>query len=262
MKIAVTGKGGVGKTTLCCLLSRELQRRGGEVIAIDADPNTCLAASMGCPNADRIEPLVGLKSLIEERTGAQPGSTGGMFLLNPFVADIPEKYSTEQDGVKVLVAGGIKKGGAGCYCPENALLRALISHLLVERDSALVLDMEAGIEHLSRGTVQAVDSLLVVVEPSLRSVETATRIRELAGQLGLCQVFGVGNKIRSEKDTRFLTESLPGWEFAGFLPYDDSLREAEMSGGSVNDGAERGTVAAVARMTDFLEARSAGGQST
>ena len=168
MKLAVTGKGGGGKTTICVLLTRELQRRGGEVIAIDADSNTCLAASMGCAEAERIAPLVTLKSLIEERTGAKPGSSGGVFLLNPFVADIPEKYSVTLDGVKVLVLGGMKKGGAGCYCPENSLLRALVSHVLLERNSALVLDMEAGIEHLSRGTVRAVDGLLVVVEPSRR----------------------------------------------------------------------------------------------
>jgi CO dehydrogenase maturation factor len=261
LKIAVTGKGGGGKTTLCCLLSRELHRRGRGVIAIDADPNTCLAASMGCPDAATIEPLVKLKDLIEERTGAKPGSTGGMFLLNPFVADIPEKYATGKDGVKVLVAGGIKNGGAGCYCAEISLLRALISHLLVERDTDLVLDMEAGIEHLSRGTVRSVDSLLVVVEPSLRSMETAVRIRTLAGQLGLRQVFGVGNKIRSEKERRLLEDTLAGWEFACHVPFDDGIRNAEMAGRPVADGASPETVAAVSRMTDFLAARQVARQS-
>ena len=261
MKLAVTGKGGGGKTTLCCLLARELKRRGGEVIAVDADPNTCLAASMGCPGADRIQPLSGLAALIEERTGARPGSTGGMFQLNPFVADIPEKYAAESHGVKVLVAGGIKQGGAGCYCPENALLRALVSHLLVERDAALVLDMEAGIEHLSRGTVRAVDCLLVVVDPSRRSVDTALRIRALAGQLGLRRVFGVGNRIRSEQDARFVAESLPGWEFAGFVPYDEGLRESEMSGQAVADGAGPATAAAVAHIADFLAAQAASHES-
>lgn len=261
MKLAVTGKGGGGKTTISCLLARELTRRGRAVIAIDADPNTCLAASMGCPNAAQIEPLVKLKDLIEERTGAKPGATGGMFLLNPFVADIPEKYATEKDGVKVLVAGGIKNGGAGCYCPENSLLRALVSHLLVERDTDLVLDMEAGIEHLSRGTVGSVDSLLVVVEPSRRSIETAVRIRELAGQLGLRRVFAVGNKIRTEEERRLLAESLAGWEFASHVPFDDGVRNAEMAGRPVADGAGTTTIAAVARLTDFLAARQVAGKS-
>lgn len=257
MKLAVTGKGGGGKTTLCCLLSRELHRRGRGVLAIDADPNTCLAASMGCPNASQIEPLVKLKDLIEERTGAKPGSTGGMFLLNPVVSDIPEKYASEKDGVKVLVAGGIKNGGAGCYCPENSLLRALVSHLLLERDTDLVLDMEAGIEHLTRGTVRSVDSLLVVVEPSRRSMETAVRIRELAGQLGLRRVFGVGNKIRTDEEIRILEETLIGWEFACHMPFDDGIRNAEMAGRPVADGAGPETVAAVGRLTDFLAARQA-----
>jgi CO dehydrogenase maturation factor len=255
MKLAITGKGGGGKTTLCVLLSRELHRGGDEVIAIDADSNTCLAASMGCAEADQIAPLVTLKSLIEERTGAKPGSSGGVFLLNPFVADIPEKYSVTLGGIKVLVAGGMKKGGAGCYCPENSLLRALISHVLLERDSALLMDMEAGIEHLSRGTVRAVDALLVVVDPSRRSVETAVRIRELSGQLGLQNVFGVGNKIRSKDDELFLAGALPGWEFAGHVPYDDGLRAAEMAGKSVDSGAGQQTVEAVARIAGFLNAR-------
>lgn len=255
MKLAVTGKGGGGKTTLCVLLARELRRRGGEVIAIDADSNTCLAASMGCAGADRIAPLATLKGLIEERTGAKPGSVGGVFLLNPFVADIPEKYSVDMDGIKVLVLGGIKKGGAGCYCPENSLLRALVSHVLLERNTALVLDMEAGIEHLGRGTVRAVDGLLVVVEPSRRSVETALRIKELAGQLGLQNVFAVGNKIRSADDERFLKEALPGWEFAGHVPYDDGIRDAEMAGRPVDGGAGRRAVEAAAGVAGFLNAR-------
>ncbi|MEI6148128.1 MAG: AAA family ATPase [bacterium] len=261
MKIAVTGKGGVGKTTVCSLLAKALKAAGHDVVAIDCDPDSNLAACMGYPQADELKPLVALKDLIEEKMGVKPGTTGGMFRLNPFVEDIPDRYAVDIDGVRVLVAGAIKKGGAGCYCPENALIRALIAHLLVDGKTDLILDMEAGVEHLSRGTVRTVDALIVVVDPSLRAVETAVRIRELAGQLGLKQILAIGNKIRSEKDSRFLVESLSGWEFAGFLPYDDTLRDAEMSGRSVSDGAGRETGAAVVRITDNLAARSATQQS-
>ena len=154
---------------------------------------------MGYPHPETIKPLVELKELIEERTGVKPGTTGGMFRLNPFVEDIPEKYAVDIDGVKVLVAGAVKKGGSGCYCPENTMIRSLISHLLTEKNSALVLDMEAGIEHLSRGTIAAVDHLIIVTEPGRRSIETAERIAHMAAEIGLNRVSVIGNKIRSEQ---------------------------------------------------------------
>jgi CO dehydrogenase maturation factor len=156
-----------------------------------------------------------------------------MFRLNPFVSDIPDRYAVDIGGIKVLVAGAVKKGGSGCYCPENAMIRALVSHLLVERDAALVLDMEAGIEHLSRGTIRGVDRLLVVLEPSRRSVETAERIYRLAADVGLTSIACIGNKIRSGDDRGFLERALPDARFAGFVDYDDSLRVADMSGDTV-----------------------------
>jgi len=227
LKLAVSGKGGVGKTTFTALLSKALVARGYSVFAIDSDPNPTLLGSMGYPDPESVRPLVELKDLIEERTGARPGSMGGMVRLNPFVDDIPAKYAVDIGGVKVLVAGAVKRGGAGCYCPENTLVRALISHLLVDRSSALILDMEAGIEHLSRGTVASVDFLMVVVEPSHRSVETAFRIRQMATELGLKRVLAVGNKVRSQHDREFLEKSLVGWEMAGVIPYDETIRESE-----------------------------------
>ena len=255
MKIAVTGKGGVGKTTLTALLASALCATGKRVVAIDADPNTSLAACMGYPNPESIRPLVEIKELIEERTGVKPGTIGGMFRLNPFVEDIPDKYSVEIEGVRVLAAGAVKNGGAGCYCPENTLLRALVSHLLVEADVALVLDMEAGLEHLSRGTVKAVDALLVVTEPSLRGVETARRIKKLAGDIGLQKLYGVGTKIRSRTDEDFLRDTLPGWEFAGYLPYDEGIRKADMEGRSVMSGAGSEAIDAVQRLAKFIAGR-------
>lgn len=229
MKIAITGKGGVGKTTVSALISLALKIKGQDVVAIDADPDSNLAACMGYKDADSIRPLVELKDLIEERTGVKPGTTGGMFRLNPFVADIPAKYSVDIKGVKVLVAGAVKKGGSGCYCPENTLLRALVSHLLLDDKSSLVIDMEAGVEHLSRGTVGAVDHLLIVVDPGRRSIETALRIGILAGDIGLKSVSVIGNRVRSDADREFLRGALSGLRFAGFVPYAESLLDAERS---------------------------------
>jgi len=230
MKLAVTGKGGVGKTTVSALLARALQQRGRKVYCIDADPDSNLAACLGYAGWDRIRPLVELKALIEERTGVKPGTTGGMFRLNPMVSDIPDSYGVDIDGVRVLVAGAVKKGGSGCYCPENSLLRAIVAHVLLDPDSALVIDMEAGVEHLGRGTIKSVDALVVVVNPGRRSLETALRIKQMAGDLGLTRIWAIGNMVRSDADEAFIREALPGFAFAGMLPFEDSIRDAEMDG--------------------------------
>lgn len=251
VKLAVTGKGGVGKTTVSSLLAGALSVAGNKVVAIDADPDSNLAACMGYARPETLTPLIELKDLIEERTGVKPGTTGGMFKVNPRVDDIPEKYAVEIGGIKVLVAGAVKKGGAGCYCPENAFVRTLVSHLLLDDDMTLVLDMEAGVEHLSRGTVRAVDRLLVVVEPGRRSVETALRIRSLALDLGLDQIGAVGNKLRSGSDEAFLREALPDVEFLGFVPYDEALRQADVSGNSAI-GASRKAEEAISGVVEKL----------
>lgn len=229
MKIAISGKGGVGKTLLASLLSQAFAGSGYSVLAIDADPNANLAATLGFPNADRITPISEMSALIEERTGARPGQIAAYFKLNPKVDDLPEKYCQEKNGIKLMVMGRIKRGGTGCYCPENALLQALITHLLLSRDEVVILDMEAGIEHLSRGTAKAVDKLVVVVEPSRRSIETALRIKELAKDIGLQNIAIVGNKIRSQSDREFLTSSLPNFEFLGFIPYDQAIIDADLA---------------------------------
>jgi CO dehydrogenase maturation factor len=200
------------------------------VIAIDADPNSNLLSCFGHREGASVRPLVELGDLIEERTGAKPGTIGGLFKLNPRVDDIPDTYAVNTHGVKVLVAGSVKHGGSGCYCPENAFVRALVTHVLLEPNTALVLDMEAGIEHLSRGTVEAVDHLLIVAEPSRQSVDTAFRIRQLAEDIGLHHISVIGNKARTEADRSFLLEALTGIPIAGFLPYDERLREAEVAG--------------------------------
>jgi len=239
MKIAISGKGGVGKTILASLLSWAFAQSGYSVLAIDADPDANLAATLGFPNADKITPISEMSTLIEERTGVRPGQIASYFKLNPKVDDLPERYCQEKDGIKLMVMGRIKKGGTGCYCPENALLQALVTHLLLTRDEVVILDMEAGIEHLGRATAKAVDKLIVVVEPSQRSIETALRIKELAKDIGLQNIAIVGNKIRSQSDREFLTSSLPNFEFLGFIPYDRAIIDADLANLPLLDSSQR-----------------------
>ena len=229
MKIAISGKGGVGKTLLAAFLSRKFAEAGYSVIAIDADPDANLAAMLGYPHPERMTPISELSDLIEERVGVRPGTAGSFFKLNPRVDDLPEKYSVRLDGIRIMAMGRIKRGGTGCYCPEGALLQALISHLLLQRDEVVILDMEAGIEHLSRGTARAVDKLIIVVEPGRRSLETAQKIKTLAQDLGLKNLAAVGNKIRSEVDREFIESSLPGIEVLGFIDYDPAINDADLA---------------------------------
>jgi CO dehydrogenase maturation factor len=230
MKLAITGKGGVGKTLLTALLTKEFSRHGYSVLAIDADPDTNLASALGFPNPDDITPISEMKELIEERTGVKPGQSGSMFKLNPKVDDIPDKYAQKHDGVRLMVMGKVKRGGSGCYCSENTLLQALMAHLLVSRNEVVLLDMAAGIEHLGRATAKSVDKLIVVVEPGKKSIETAFRIKKLAQDIGVVNIVAVGNKIRNAADKMYLTNSLPGFEFIGFIPYDTAIIDAEISG--------------------------------
>jgi CO dehydrogenase maturation factor len=239
MKIAISGKGGVGKTLLASLLCRTFAEAGYAVLAIDADPNSNLAATLGFPHPDKITPISEMRSLIEERTGTPPGKSGGFFKLNPKVDDLPDKYFQKHDGIKLMVMGRIKKGGTGCYCSENALLQALITHLLLERDEVVIMDMEAGVEHLGRATARAVNKLIIVVEPSRISVETAHRIDKLAREIGLKNIAVVANKVRSQADKEFLTSSLPGFEFLGFVPYDQLIVEADVKNRPVIDASQQ-----------------------
>ncbi len=230
MKLAVTGKGGVGKTTFSAILMRTFSQQGKHVLAIDADPDANLAAALGIADADKITPIAEMKDLIFERTEAKPGTVGGFFKLNPKVDDLPDSLSVKFENIKMMRLGGVKKGGAGCICPESTLLKALITHIVLVRDEVVVMDMEAGIEHLGRATAQAVDKLIVVVEPGRRSIETAGHIRKLASEIHLNHILVVGNKIRGKKDEKFLKENLPDFQFLGFLPYDDALIEADLEG--------------------------------
>ena len=243
MKIAISGKGGVGKTLLASLLSKTFAESGYSVIAIDADPDANLAATLGFSEPEKITPISEMDSLIEERTGARPGQSAPYFKLNPKVDDIPEKYALRQNGIRLMRMGRIKKGGTGCYCPESVFLQALLSHLLVARNEVVILDMEAGIEHLGRGTARMVDELIVIVEPGRRSVETALNIQKLAKEIGLQNVVLVGNKVRNQSDREFLISSLPGFEFLGFIPYDQALVDADLAKLPILDSSQQIIVA-------------------
>lgn len=230
MKLAISGKGGVGKTTFAALLARSLEKQGKHVLAIDADPDANFAAALGIEDSDKITPISEMKELVTERTGAKPGTIGGFFKLNPKVDDLPDALSVKMGGIKLMRLGGVPKGGGGCICPESTLLKALVMHIVLARDEVVVLDMEAGIEHLGRATAQAVDKLIIVVEPGRRSIDTAANIKKLAAEIKLDNIAVVGNKIRSEKDELFLKKHLSDFEFIGFLPYEGPLIEADLEG--------------------------------
>lgn len=239
MKIAISGKGGVGKTLLTALLCQAFAEAGYSVLAIDADPNANLAATLGFPHAEKIVPVSQMKDLVEERTEAGSGRRSVFFKLNPRVDDLPEKYSQEHNGIRLMVMGPVKRGGSGCYCPENTLLQALVNHLLLARNEVVIMDMEAGIEHLGRGTAKAVDKLIVVVEPGRRSIETAQRIDKLAQDIGLRNIAIVGNKVRSQSDRDFIRSSLPGFQFLGFIPYDEAIVAADQAHQAIVDSSPR-----------------------
>ncbi len=235
MKLAVSGKGGVGKTTFSALLIRMLSDMGKKVLAIDADPDANLAAALGIPDAERITPIAEMKEMIFERTGAQPGTIGGFFKLNPKVDDLPDSLSVKKDNIKMMRLGSVKKGGGGCLCPESTLLKSLVMHIVLARDEVVVMDMEAGIEHLGRATAKAVDKLIVVVEPGRRSIDTAEHIRRLANEIRLNRIAVVGNKIRSPQDEEFVRKHLSDFDILGFLPYGNELIEADLHGVSPYD---------------------------
>jgi CO dehydrogenase maturation factor len=241
LKLAITGKGGVGKTTLAALLANEFAARGQRVLAIDADPAMGLASACGVPpdEADAIIPVADMEDLIYERTGARKGEIGGFFKLNPRVDDIPERFAVVQDGVRILTMGTVKSGGTGCLCPENALLRSLVTHLLLRQDEVLILDMEAGVEHLGRGTAGTVNAFIVVVEPGRRSIQTARTIRSLAEDLGIEKLFVVGNKVASDSDRAFIADQLVGYEVLGHLPTDPLAIESDRLGKAVFEMAPR-----------------------
>lgn len=228
----------MGKTTLASLLARLYAAEGNNVLAIDANPDANLGTALGLFPEEvvrNITPIAELKELIEERTGAKPGTTAPFFKLNPRVDDIPDRFSATKGRIKLLIMGTVKTGGSGCMCPESALLKALIAHLLLRRSEVVILDMDAGIEHLGRGTAGSVDAFIVVVEPGRRSLQTARAIKNLAGDIGINRCYVVGNKVKSDSDQRFIVDNLPDFELLGFIGYDPKIIEADLNGVGVFD---------------------------
>ncbi|MFQ5815803.1 MAG: AAA family ATPase [Candidatus Hydrothermarchaeaceae archaeon] len=236
LKIAVAGKGGVGKTTIAGALARLYARGGNKVIAVDADPDSNLASALGISKAerDKIVPLSQMYDLIEERTGVRPGASfGGIFRLNPKVDDLLERYGVMgDDGVVLLVLGTIQNAASGCFCPENALLKGLMRHLLLKKEEVLIMDMEAGIEHLGRGTAEKVDLLLVVVEPGQRSLETAAKVKALGSQLGIRGLGAVLNKARGRVEEEIVGGALKemGIPLLGTIHYDEGIAKSDLEG--------------------------------
>jgi CO dehydrogenase maturation factor len=237
MKIAISGKGGVGKTTLAGVMARILAHRGRKVLAIDADPDSNLASAIGLPKEAlaKLSPIASMTSMIEERTGAKKGSYGTMFKLNPKVDDLPDDMGVSYQGVKLLLLGCIPQGGGGCFCPENVLLKNLVRHLLVQREEALIIDMEAGLEHLGRGSTEYVDALVIVVEPGQRAMNTARQIKKLGEDLKIKNTMIVGNKVTSEEDRRLIEEQLSDFPVLGHMSFNPKILQADREGKSPYD---------------------------
>jgi len=255
MKIAITGKGGVGKTTLSAILSHIYASGGKKVIAVDADPDANLATALGIPKteADRIRPIAEMTELIEQRTGARPGSSGGIFKLNPRVDDIPDEFGYRFDNITLLITGRSKEAASGCYCPENVFLRRLLRHLVVGRDEVVIVDMEAGIEHLTRGTAESVDAFIVVVEPGQRSIQTANTVKEMAKGLGVKKVFVVANKVRGKEDLDFIKRQLTDMEMLGYIGFNHEIMESDIAG--VSPFYIKGALDDVLRIKEAMESR-------
>jgi CO dehydrogenase maturation factor len=257
MKLAISGKGGVGKTTLAALLAQAYADAGRDVLAVDADPSPCLAGALGFPDElrARLHPIAEMDELIEERTGAKPGTIGGFFTINPRVDDLPERFSVQNRGVRLLEMGSVDLGGSGCICPESAMLKTLFTHLLFRKDDVLLLDMYAGVEHLGRATVDFVDAMVIVVEPTRRSLGTAAQIKKLANDIGLTRLWLVGNKVRDHEEEVFVRTETPGIPVLGTLTADLGVQEADRLGIAVYDHVPA-LRAAAEQMAETLAAES------
>ena len=235
MKVAITGKGGVGKTTLSSTLARLYAAEGRTVLAADVDPDANLGLALGLSQeeVDAIVPISKMKALAKERTGASDDNR--FYKLNPYVADIPEKYAKTVNGVKLLVMGTVDLGGSGCVCPEHGMLKSILSALTYRKGDVVIMDMEAGLEHLGRGTAQGMDQFIVVIEPGSRSVQTYRNVKRLANDLGIKQVRVVANKIRDERDEEFIKNSIPVEDLLGFIHYNPEIMDADRNGKSPYD---------------------------
>ena len=235
MKLAITGKGGVGKTTLSSTLARLYADEGRTVLAADVDPDANLGLALGLTQeeVDEIIPISKMRDLAKERTGASDDNK--FYKLNPYVADIPEKFARTINGVKLLVMGTVDVGGTGCVCPEHVMLKSILSALTYRKNDVVIMDMEAGLEHLGRGTAANMDQFIVVIEPGSRSVQTYRNVKRLAKDLGVKQVRVAANKIRDDKDEEFIRASIPAEDLLGCIHYNPEIMDADRNGKSPYD---------------------------
>ena len=255
MKIAITGKGGVGKTTFAATLARLYADEGRSVLAADVDPDANLGLALGMSEEElaQIVPITKMRKLVEERTGADEFNK--IFRINPKVDDIPEKYAKKCNGVKLLLLGTVDTANSGCVCPEHVMLKRIISHLMLRSNDVVIMDMEAGLEHLGRGTTSGMDQFVVVIEPGARSVQTYRNVKRLAEGLGVKQVGVVANKIRDEKDEEFVRSMIPAEDLLGMIHYNTDIMDADRQGASPYDLAP-GAVEEIRQIKALMEQKS------
>ena len=255
MKIAVTGKGGVGKTTFAATLARLYAQEGKNVLAADVDPDANLGLALGFSeeDLDSIVPITRMRKLIQERTGAIDQNK--IYKLNPKVDDIPDAYSKTCNGVKLLVLGTVETAGSGCVCPEHVMLKRIINHLVLRSNDVVILDMEAGLEHLGRGTTEGMDQFIVVIEPGARSVQTYKNVKRLAKDLGVSQVKVVANKVRNPEDEEFIRSKIPAEDLLGMIHYNTEVIDADRQGKSPYDFSETVT-AEIRKIKDKIDQNS------
>jgi len=259
LRIAVSGKGGVGKTTVAAGICVELAARAYEVLALDCDPDSNLAGALGFPTevASALRPLSSLAELIEERTGARPGGYGGMFKLNPHVADIPDTHCHRHGRIKLLVTDTIARGGSGCACPQNVLIKRVVGEVLVRRDEAVVMDMEAGLEHLGRATAGSVSAMIAVIEPGRRSLATAQAAQALAADVGVPRSYVLGNRFESAADFEaFVAPHFPEDRRLGWIPHEQGIARADLEGIGIGESMSDAAKAVFARLVERIEEES------
>ncbi len=249
MKIAISGKGGVGKTTITALLAAELKKQKQGVLIIDADPSPHMAHTLGIDNPERVTPIAEMTTLLAERADKVEGSP--MYNLNPQISDLPEKFMLEKDGLKLMVLGAIQTAKGGCACPENTVLKRLLTKLLLSQTETILLDMEAGVEHLGRGTIAGVDALFIVVIPSKSSMRTSEKIKELAQEAGIPRTYFIGNMVEDRDDVDFLNEGLSD-RLLNHFPTSKNIRKAERSGRAIIQGENEDEQKAAAKLISHL----------